>query len=68
MGNPPTSDNIGISYGGAVTDEDGEIFDLGTFSSEEDRLAAVRQYCEQQVKAGKMSQNEADIFIKTYRK
>lgn len=66
MVNAPTSESIGVSYGAAITEQDGEIFDLGAFSSEEERLAAVRQYYEQQVKAGKISQIEANEIIEQY--
>lgn len=66
VGNSPTSENIGVSYGATVTDRNGEIFDLGSFSSKEERLQAVKQYCKEQVQSGKMSQDEADTLIKDY--
>lgn len=66
IGDVPSPENIGISYGAAITEENGEVSDLGTFSSEEGRLAAVKQYCEQQVRAGRISQSEANEIIKQY--
>lgn len=62
----PTSENIGVSYGATVTDQNGKIFDLGSFSSKKERLDAVKQYYNEQVQAGIMSQDEAVRFIKDY--
>lgn len=55
-----------VSYRASITANNGNAADLGTFSSKEARLTAVKQYCAEQVDAGKMSQEEADRLIKEY--
>lgn len=63
---PPKEGDIGISYGGSIVAENGSVVDLGTFSSKEEQLMAVKRYCAEQVSTGKMSQTEADQLIKKY--
>lgn len=63
---PPKDGDISVSYGVSIVAENSSIVDLGTFSSKEEQLTAVKQYCTEQVNTGKMSQTEADRLIKEY--
>jgi beta-lactamase regulating signal transducer with metallopeptidase domain len=47
-------------YGGSITLGNGEVKSLGIFATEEERLAAVQAFCDEQIKADKMTRREAE--------
>jgi hypothetical protein len=60
-------DSISASYTAGISLRDGGTVNLGPFATAEERLAAVEAFCEEQVKAGKMTRQEADKILSEYR-
>jgi beta-lactamase regulating signal transducer with metallopeptidase domain len=61
------SDPPSVGYSAGVSFGDGNAVDLGLFATEEERLAAVEAFCDEQVKEGKMTRQEADNILKEYK-
>jgi hypothetical protein len=55
--------DISTGFGGAIVLENGEVTNFGQYESREEMLSAVKSYCETEVKAGRMSQAEADKIL-----
>jgi len=54
-------------YGGTVTFENGNAIDIGNYETKEELLSAVKAYCDAEVKAGNISQADADKIIADFR-
>ncbi|MGG6310094.1 M56 family metallopeptidase [Paenibacillus macerans] len=52
------------SYSMVIDDGNGNTVNFGPYDTEEQLLAELKPYCEQQVKDGKMTQAEADEILK----
>ncbi len=72
------SDEIGVAsnpsdiaktsgYAVAIVNDEGVEAQFGPYDTKEELLAQVRPYCEEQVKAGKMTQQEADEILGKYK-
>jgi beta-lactamase regulating signal transducer with metallopeptidase domain len=61
------SDPPSIGYSAGISLENGDTVNLGSFATEEERLAAVKSFCDEQVKTGNMTQQEADGFLSQYK-
>ncbi|MDR0434018.1 MAG: hypothetical protein LBH21_03005 [Gracilibacteraceae bacterium] len=61
------NDFSGSSYGGVIAFENGDTKDLGPYSTKEEFLAAVKAFCDKQVKSGNMTQLEADKILRQYK-
>lgn len=55
----PVSNSTGVSFGDSV-------IDLGSYATKEERFAAVAAFCDEQVKAGNMTQREADMILNEF--
>lgn len=55
------------TYGICIVNDSGEVVHFGPYDTPEALLAQVRPYCEAQVKAGNMTQQEADDILSKYR-
>lgn len=56
-----------VSYTAGLQLENGSIEDLGAYPTKEARLAAVKAFCDGQVKAGSMTRREADEITEKYK-
>jgi hypothetical protein len=63
--NPSVPPSVG--HGAIILLKNGETKDLGSFVTKEERLLIVKAFCEEQVKAGKMTQQEADKILNGYK-
>ena len=59
--------NISTSAVATIDLENGETIDFGPYDTKEECYAAVKAYCDEQVKAGKMTQQEADEILSKYK-
>jgi hypothetical protein len=55
------------AYGAEFSLRDGSVVDLGSFATEKDRFVAVSAVCDEQVKNGKMTRQEADKILSEYK-
>jgi hypothetical protein len=58
--------SVGSSYGGLITFENGDMKDLGDYATKEGFLAAAKAFCDEQVKIGNMTRQEADRILSQY--
>jgi hypothetical protein len=65
--NPSGTPSVTSSHGAIILLKNGETKDLGSFVTTEERLLAVKAFCEEQVKAGRMTQQEADKILNEYK-
>ena len=56
-----------VSYTAGLQLENGSVEDLGAYPTKEARLVAVKAFCDGQVKAGSMTQREADEIMEKYK-
>lgn len=56
----------GHEYSISIRLNNGEEADFGPYSTKEEMLAVVKPYCEEQIKAKNMSQQEADDILSKY--
>jgi hypothetical protein len=54
-------------YGGSITLGNGETKDLGSYATKEEAFAAAKMFCDEQVKAGNMTRQEADRILSQYK-
>jgi hypothetical protein len=54
-------------YGGSITFGNSETKDLGSYATKEEAFVAVKAFCDEQVKAGKMTQQEADEMLSEFK-
>jgi len=59
--------DISTTYGVALVNNKGEETTFGPYNTKEEMLDVIKPYCEEQVKAGNMSQQEADEIIGKYK-
>ena len=57
-------DAVTTGYGITITGDEGKEVQFGPYETKEELFAAVKPYCEVQVKAGNMSQKEADEILR----
>jgi hypothetical protein len=57
------SDPPSVEYRAGLSFGNGGAIDLGSFATAEQRLAAVKAFCDEQVKEGNMTQQEADGIL-----
>jgi beta-lactamase regulating signal transducer with metallopeptidase domain len=63
----PSAPPSAAAYGAEFSLRDGSVVDLGSFATEKERLAAVRAFCDEQVKDGKMTRQEAEKIQSEYK-
>jgi hypothetical protein len=61
-----TAIEIETAYVSTVV-SDGKISDIGSFNSKEELLSAMKAYCDTEIQAGRMSQDEADAVLEQFR-
>ena len=54
-------------YSALFSLKNGDTKDLGSYATKEERFDAVKSFCDEQVKAGKMTQQEADEILSEYK-
>jgi len=52
-----------VRYNAVISLENGEAKDLGSYATKEECFDAVKVFCDEQVKAGKLTQQEADGIL-----
>jgi len=62
----PSDIEAATGYTICIVNDNGEEALFGPYSTKEEMLTEVKPYCEKQVKAGNMSQQEADEIISKY--
>jgi beta-lactamase regulating signal transducer with metallopeptidase domain len=55
------------SYGASLVLDSGETKDLGLYATKEEAFAAAKAFCDEQVKIGTMTQQEADEILNQYK-
>jgi bla regulator protein BlaR1 len=61
------SDPPSERYSAIFSLENGDIKDLGSYATKEECFKAVKAFCDEQVKSGKMTQQEADKVLSEFR-
>lgn len=59
----PGEIEVSSAHGMTISDDNGNISDIGPYDTKEELLAAIKLYCERQVKAGKLTPIEAEKLI-----
>lgn len=54
-------------YSALFSLKNGETKDLGSYATKEERFDAVKSFCDEQVKAGNMTQQEANEILSEYK-
>lgn len=67
MGSSTPKLNLSKSSTATLTLKNGEIIDFGTYDTKEECLAAIKAYCDEQVKSGNLTQQEADDILTRYK-
>jgi beta-lactamase regulating signal transducer with metallopeptidase domain len=57
------SEPAAVSYSAEVSLGNGDIKSLGEFETAEERLAAVKAFCDEQINSGKITRQEADKIL-----
>jgi hypothetical protein len=60
------SEPASVSYSAAISLENGDIKDLGAFATAEERLEAIKAFCDEQIEAGKITRQEADKILSEF--
>lgn len=63
MSMTPPAEAPAVEHSSTVHASGGNTIDLGSYDTKEEASKAIRDYCEKQVKAGKMTQQEADSIL-----
>ncbi|MEK8214366.1 M56 family metallopeptidase [Paenibacillus sp. FSL L8-0463] len=59
----PGEIEVSTAHEMTISDDNGNTSDIGPYDTKEELLAAIKLYCERQVKAGKLTQMEAEKLI-----
>lgn len=59
--------NVSTSTTATLDLENGETIDFGTYDTKEECYAAIKAYCDEQVKAGNITQQKADQILSQYK-
>ncbi len=59
--------DISTTYGISLVNDKGEEATFGPYNTKEEMLDVIKPYCDEQVKAGKMTKQEADEIIGKYK-
>ena len=55
--------DVDVTYTTTIIDQKGQEINLGSFSTEEERLTAVQDYCDEQIRLGNMTKEYAENLI-----
>lgn len=59
----PGEIEVSTAHEMTISDDNGNTSDIGPYDTKEELLAAIKLYCERQVKAGKLTPIEAEKLI-----
>jgi beta-lactamase regulating signal transducer with metallopeptidase domain len=60
---PNSSNPPAVIYSANFQLDNGDVVDLGSYSTEEERFSVIKAYCDEQVELGNMTEEEADKII-----
>ena len=58
--------DVDVTYTTTIIDQKGQEINLGSFSTEEERLTAVQDYCDEQIRLGNMTKEYAENLINDF--